>query len=223
MVSAIAWFIDLGTDPGRFVTESAMVLGIGLLMFAGIAAAGLVFTGGRWARRLGIGVSVASLVLGAWRDPSWWGAVAVLSAAVALAGFLGPWLKGWVREQPAAEGPGAKPTALVLASLGLVPLVAVASPAGLDLAHGVLAAAAVFLAWGYTRANLWALWGLRVALPMLVIPAMLNSAPAGAALLGVTGAVIAWLAWTREARLAVQPLMDRLPSPRLGSPKDGTQ
>jgi hypothetical protein len=223
MASAIAWFIDLGTDPGRFATESAMVLGIGLLLFAGIAAAGLIFTGGRWARRLGIVVAAASLILGGWREPSWWAAVAVLAAAVALAGLLGPWLKGWVRELPAADGPGAKPIFLVLGSLGLVPLVAITSPAGLDVSHGVLAAAGVFLAWGYSRANLWALWGLRVALPILAVPALLNSAPAGAVILGIAVAFLTWLAWSREARLAVQPLMDRLPPPRLGSPKDGAR
>jgi hypothetical protein len=220
MVSAVAWFIDLGTDPGRFATESAIVLGIGFLMFAGIAGAGLVFTGGRWARRLGAGVAGASLALGAWRDPSWWGAVAVVAAAVALAGFLGPWLKGWVRERPSADGPGAKPTLLVLGSLALVPLVAIVSPTGLSPAHGMLAGGAMLLAWGYTRANIWGLWGLRVALPILVVPAMLNSAPVGAALLGVAVAVLTWLAWSSEARRAVQPLMDRLPPPRLSTPKD---
>ncbi len=223
MLSALAWFIDLGTESGRFATESAIVLGIGLLMFAAVAAAGLVFTGGRWARRLGVLVAAGSLLLGAWRDPSGWGAAAIVAAAVALAGLLGPWLKGWVREQPAADGPGAKPTMLVLGTLGLVPLVAITSPAGLSLAHGVFAAAAIFLTWGYTRANLWALWGLRIVLPILAIPAMLTTPLAGAALLGVVVALLTWLAWSREARLAVEPLMERLPTPRLGTPKEGPQ
>jgi len=220
IVSTIAWFIDLGTDPGRFATESAIVLGIGLLMFAAIAAAGLIFTGGQWARRLGMAVAIASLALGALRDPSWWAATAVVAASVALGGYLGPWLKGWVRERPSADGPGAKPTVLVLATLGLVPLVALASPAGLDPSHGVLAASAIGLAWGYTRTHLWGLWGLRLALPLLAVPAVIASPPAGGALITIAVAIVTWLAWSRDARLAVQPLMDRLPSPRTSSPRD---
>lgn len=219
VASSLAWFIELGTQPGRLSTESAVVLGIGFLMFATIAAAGLIFTGGRWARRLGIGVAVAAIGLGALRDPSWWSALAVVFAAVSLAGYLGPWLKGWVRERPAADGPGAKPTMLVLGSLGLVPLVAIASPAGLSIAHGVLASTALLLAWGYTRANLWGLWGLRVVLPLAAVPAMLASPPAGAVLIGVAVGSLTWLAWSREARIAVQPLMERLPPPRQSKPE----
>jgi hypothetical protein len=146
--------------------------------------------------------------------------LAVVFAAVALAGYLGPWLKGWVREQPAADGPGAKPTVLVLGSLGLVPLVAIASPAGLSVAHGVLASSALLLAWAYARANLWGLWGLRVVLPIVAVPAMLASPPAGAALIGLAVASLTWLAWSREARLAVQPLMERLPPPLRKEPEE---
>lgn len=220
VVAALAWFIELGTNPGRFATEPAMVLGIGVLLFALIAAFGLVFTGARWSRWLGIGLAGTSIIAAALVDPSGWVALAVVASAIALAGYLGPWLKGWVRERPSAEGPGTKPTLLAFGALGLIPLVAIASPAGLDLAHGVLAGIGAFLAWAYVRANLWALWALRFVLVILAVPAMISSPPLGAALIAVWVGGLTWLAWSKEARRAVTPLMEKLPPPRIGTPKE---
>jgi hypothetical protein len=103
---------------------------------------------------------------------------------------------------------------LALGSLGLVTAVGVASPSGLDAGHGVLGGAGVLLAWAYARAQLWALWALRLALPAIAVGAVVGSPWPGRIMLIALVATLVALAWRREARLAVQPLPDRLPSPR---------
>ena len=220
IAAALAWFIELGTGTEHLADDSAIVLGLGLVALALIAGFGLVFTGGRWARRLGVVVAAAAIGLGAVTGPGLWATVGVVLAAAALLGLLGPWLKGWVRERPAADGPGAKPTVMVLCCVALIPAVGLASPAGLDIYHGVLAGTGGVLAWLYVRGQVWALWGLRIALVPIAVPAVASSPPAGSAVLAVLVAIITWLAWSKEARLAVAPLVERPPAPRMLSPKD---
>ena len=136
---------------------------------------------------------------------------------VTLIGLAGPWLDGWIRKRPAAEGPGPRPLGVVFGLLALVPAVGIAAPSGLSAWHGVLGAAGVLLAWSYSRAQLWALWATRLTLPLIAIPAAVQGPWGGAAALLALVAMITAFAWTSEALLAVNPLMDRLPGPRLGS------
>ncbi len=110
--------------------------------------------------------------------------------------------------------------ALVLGLVGLVPLVAIATPTDITPWHGILGAAGIFLGWSYARAQVWALWAIRLGLPVIAIPAMIRSPLAGAALIAVGAIALTVLSWSKVALLAAQPLMDHLPGPRiLGEPK----
>lgn len=208
--------LHLGGAAGPFDQGSGVVLGTGFLIYGAIAVAGILLSRGRWARWLAGVLAAVTLATAALTAP-WTAAsiVAVAASALALFGLSGRWLDGWIRRRPSAEGPGPRVMALVLGLLALVPLVAVASPTDITPWHGVLGAFGIFLAWSYARAQVWALWAVRFGLPIIAVPALIRSPAVGAVVIGVGVAGLTALAWTREALLAVQPLMDRLPGPRV--------
>lgn len=215
-VAAGATAVHLTPGAGPFDQGSGFVLGVGFLIFGAITLAGLLLSRGRWARRLAIALAVACLATAALTSPWTIAAiVAVAAAALAVFGLTGRWLDGWIRQRPSAEGPGPRVMALVLGLIGLVPLVALATPTDISSWHGVLGAAGIFLAWSYARAHVWALWTIRLGLPVIAIPAVVRSPVAGMVAIAAAVAALTVLAWSKSALLAVQPLMDRLPGPRV--------
>lgn len=218
-LSTLAMAVHLGGAPEPFALSSAIVVAVGIVLFSVIAASGLLINRGRWSRVVSIVVAAAILVLAAVTEPGPWSILAVAASLVALFGLTGRWLSGWLRPRPSATGPGTKVVSLLLGTVALVPAVGIASPAGLETGHGILGAAGVLLAWGYSKAHQWALWGLRLVLPFVAIPAIVSSPPAGALLLAGQVGVLTGLAWTREARIAVSPVYDEPPGPRRGSPR----
>ena len=111
--------------------------------------------------------------------------------------------------------------ALVLGLIGLVPAVALAAPSDISTWHGVLGAAGFFYGWTYSRAEVWGLWAIRVTLALLAVPAIIRSPVAGAVFLSLYVAALVILSWTKEAMLAVRPLMENLPGPRVLEEKQG--
>jgi len=216
--AAAAWSIHLAVAPDPFALSSAAVISIGLMLNGLIAVAGLLLSRGRWSKHLSIATVGATLFLGVALKPGPWYWAGLVLTALAIVGLTGPWLQGWVRRLPAAEGPGTKPLIAVFAALAIVPAIGVASPSGLTLAHGFLGGAAVLLTWAFSRAELWGLWGLRLALPVFAIGPVIQSPWGGRLLLIGLVATVTAMTWTNEARIAVQPLLDRLPGPRVATP-----
>ena len=218
-LSGAAWAIQLGIAPEPFAPGAAAVLALGLVIFVVVADAGLLLSRGRWAPWLAGIITIAMMALAVVIDDiTVWAVVGLVAGALTLAGLAGPWLKGWIRERPSAQGPGPKAMGVVFGALTLVPAVALSSPSGLQPAHGILGGAGLLLAWGYARAHLWALWGIRLVLPVLALPALYVSPWPGKILLaGIVGVTVG-LSWTRQAFLAVSPLMSRLPGPRVAVP-----
>lgn len=209
--------LHMAVAPSPFAGSSAAVVAIGAVLFSTITVAGLVLVRGRWTRRLGVIVALVELgTLAATDLDTWtpWGWATLVLGLLTLGGLAGRWLDGWVRMRPSATGPDPRAVVLLLGLLALVPAVGLASPSGLETAHGVLGAAGVFLAWAYSKAQVWSLWGIRVALPIITVPALFVSPLLGALFLALLVAYLVALAWTKEALLAVQPLMDGLPGPR---------
>jgi hypothetical protein len=219
-ICGATWAIQLGVAPAPFAPGAGAVLALGLVIFVVIAAAGLLLSRGRWAPPLAAIVTVAAMGLAVViEDLTAWAVIGLVAGALTLAGLAGPWLKGWIRERPSAQGPGPKAMGVVFGALTLVPAVALASPSGLEPAHGILGGAGLLLAWGYARARLWALWGIRLVLPVLALPALYVSPWPGKVLLAVVVGITVGLSWTREAFFAVAPLMSRLPGPRVAVPR----
>jgi hypothetical protein len=221
-LASVAWTVHLASGPSPFGQEPGLVLATGLVVFTLVDAAGLSLSRGRWAKILGLIIAGAELCLTVAVELGPWSVAAAALAGSGAAGLLGPWTRGWLRMRPAADGPGPRPMVLALGSLALVPVVAIASPSRLEVWHGVLGGGGVLLAWAYSRAQSWSLWGLRVALPILAVPAAAVSPPGGAILLGSVVLALVALAWTKEARLAIDPIDARLPRPRGGTPRGAT-
>jgi hypothetical protein len=214
-VAAASLAVHLATGPSPFAPSSATVVAIGAMLFAIITAVGLVLVRGRWARYLGLVVAGGSVVVAATADDLGpWEIAAIVAGLAAVGTLAGRWLDVWIRARPSATGPDPKAVLLLLGLLGLVPVAGLVCPSGLDTAHGALGAAGVLLAWGYGKAQVWALWAARLVLPVVVVLAALAAPWPGAVAIVAYGAGLTWLAWQAEVRLAVQPLMDQLPGPR---------
>jgi hypothetical protein len=225
-LAGFGWAVHLAVDPEPFATSSAAAIAVGLIIFTLIAVTGILLVRARWMRGLALTVVAVGFTVGIITGFDTWAFLAGAFSLAAVIGLVGPWLDVWLRRRPTPDGPAAKTTTLVLGTLALVPVVGFAAPGGLEAAHVVLAVAGVVLAWAYTRAWRWALWGLRLLLPVLVIWAGLSSPRPGALLLALWGAMLVWLAWSREAARAVAGPPPPLPAPRprrhpAGSPEGG--
>jgi hypothetical protein len=213
MAAGLAWTVHLIVSPAPWAPDSAMAIALGTLLFSIAAMTSLLLGRGRWTRFFAIGLVCSEIAIALVGDLEGWLAAGLVLSGLALLGLFGPWLRGWLRERPAAGSPGVEPILLAIGSFAMVPLVGIAAPSGLEAAHGILGAAGVLLCWGYLRGGTWALLGLRFAMPVLIVAAAVFSPPGGAFLLLAGGAAVTYLAWTAPARLAVDPAPE-LPAPR---------
>ncbi len=213
MAAGLAWTVHLVVAPAPWATDSALAIAIGTLVLSIVAMTALLLSRGRWTKGFAAGVVVAELLIATVADYEGWLIAALALSGIALAGLGGPWFKGWLRERPAAGSPGWKPIALVIGTFTVVPLVGVVSPSGLHIAHGIAGALGILFSWGYLKAGTWALLSLRFVMPLVMIGAAIVSPVLGAVALIAAGAALAYLAWSQEALLAVDPMPD-LPAPR---------
>ncbi len=213
MGSGLAWTVHLIVDPAPWEADAALAIAIGCLVLSIVAMTSLLLARGRWTRFFAAGLVVAELLIALVAEFDGWLITAVVLGGLGLAGLGGPWFKGWLRERPAAGSPGWQPIALSIGAFALVPAVGIVSPSGLQPAHGIAGAAGILFSWGYLKAAIWALLGLRFAMPIVVLAAAISSPVLGGIALVAHGAVLAYLAWSKEARLAVDPLPE-LPAPR---------
>lgn len=218
VLGAVSLTVQLAVASTPFAAASAALLASGLLLFSVVTAAGLLLSRGRWALRLAVAVIAVHLGLVVVIELTAWTMVSMAANLLALVGLTGPWLRGWLRQRPAAGGPPDRAVLLLLGSLALLPGTAVASPEELGWQHGALAAAAVVSSWGYSRAAAWGLWALRVAVLPLAVLAAPASPIGGAVYLLFHAAAVTGLAWTPEAARAVRPLLDRVYGPRSARP-----
>ncbi len=214
MATGFAWTVHLVVSPDPWAADSALAIAIGVLVLSIGAMAAMLLGRGRWTRYFAIGLVLAETLLILVVDFEGWMIAATLLGALALAGLGGPWLKGWLRERPAAGAPGIRPILLVIGAFAVVPLVGLATPNGLEPAHGLAGAAGILMSWGYAKGSMWALWGLRIALPLVLAAAALASPLAGSVVIIIAAASLAVIAWSGEARLAIDPLSSELPAPR---------
>ena len=217
VITSIGWTLHLGTAPDPFAPGAALTVALGLVLISVIDAAGLLLSRGRWSRWLGCIIAGGESALFVITEVTAIGIASLALTGIFLVGLTGPWLNGWIRQRAAADSPGTRPLAVVFALLALLPAVGIASPSGLSTWRGILGGTAVLLVWSYARAQLWSLWAVRLALPIISIPAVLSTPIVGAVLLAGIVLVASTAAWTRESLLAVNPLLDRLPGARVGT------
>jgi hypothetical protein len=214
MASGTAWTIHLVVSPDPWAADSALAIAIGALCLSIGAMAALLLGRGQWTRHFAAVLVAAELLIATVGDLGGWMVAAIILSGASLAGLWGPWFKGWLRERPTAGSPGLKPIAVAIGAFAVVPFVGIAAPDGLQPAHGVAGAAGILLSWGYAKGGQWALWTLRFVMPILMAGAAVSSPAGGSALLLIAGGTLTYLAWSKEARLAVDPLPSDLPAPR---------
>ena len=205
--------IHLAVGDDVFAPSSAVVVALGVVMFTLIAMVGLLLVRSMWSRVLSAAVLGFDLVLVAVVGLEGWGLVAAVAAVAALGGLASRPLEQWLRKRPPIDGPDGRAVALALGLLALVPAVGLAAPDGLSTAHGVLGSAGVLLAWAYSQAQPWAIWAIRLGLPVLAVPALLVEPRQGAVALGALVAGLVALAWTPQAYAATAPRPGPLPAP----------
>jgi hypothetical protein len=205
VASLAAAFLLTGPDAA-WANGSGALLAIGHLTLTAVTIVGALVGAARWS--VGLGTALAGfLALPAVLhpiDPAW--TVMVAAAGLALVGTLGTGLRHVVRQRPPADAPPRTATALALGLLAMPVVVAVAQPGGVDVGDWLLAIAALVLAMWYTRARPSALWAARLTLPTLAGVTFLVVPVPAAIGVAAAWAVLARLAWTTGARLAVIPL-----------------
>jgi hypothetical protein len=214
VIGPVLLAVHLGLDPDPLSSGSAALLAGGLLAYGVILATGLLLARGRWTTRAAAAFVGSQLALGVIVDTGPWMIVAMLVDLAAAIGLTGPWLAGWVRQRPAAVGPGPRVVGLLLGTVGLVPAVALAAPAGLRWQHLVLAGGGLAGVAAYSRSSIAALWTLRLGLIPLALPAILASPTWGGLYLSAHVVMLSVFAWSKEAALAATPLLDKAYGPR---------
>ncbi len=199
----LLWAVVLVATPAPFAVLAAATLAVGFLLFTIVACAGILLVHAPWARYVGLTTALGGLAVAITGELDAPRLLGILAAGATIVGLTGPWLRIWLRRRPSADGPGPVPTALTLGSLTLVPLAGIVAPSGPSAALLLLALLGLLLAWGYGRASLPALWGLRIALPVLGVLAAWTTGLPGAIPLLVALAVLTGLAWRGAARAVV--------------------
>ena len=213
-VSSLVGAAALMFDPDPFAVGAAALIAIGLLFYTVIALAGILLVRAPWARWLGLGVAISTLVLMALTGFDSASSIAAVGLALAaVAGLAGPWLRVWLRQRP-GTGPEPKAVALPLVAIGAAPVAGLAAWSGLNAAVIFAAALGPVGAWGYARSWRWGLWTLRIAYPLIAAIAATQVAIVGALLLVAHGIGVAVFAWSPEASRAQRPIGGPLPAPR---------
>ena len=209
---ATAW-ID---GAGRMIAAGHLILTTVVVVAALVGSA-------RWSVPLGVGLAGSLAIVAISHPLTVWAVVMMLLAAAAAAGLIGTGLRGVVRLRPPADGPPRKAAALPLALLATPVVIGGLQPAGVGYGDWLLAAAGIVIAGSYAKATPGALWLVRLGCPAMGVVAGFV-VPFPQALLAIAfSAGLTWLAWSADARLAVQPLTTSgttVPVPAELTPRD---
>jgi hypothetical protein len=209
LVATLLWGGLAVSGAGPWATDSAAVLSAQLVALAAISIVGMLIGASRWARRLSIIVVAAGLAMAVIMPigPVW--VAAVIFAALALFGLAGNATLGVVRKLPAASGPTPRVVTFTLALAALPGLVAAVSPDGLSTPEWLVIGAGALAAGLYSKAAPFALVAVRAGFPLVTVAAaVLSGIPRGLMWL-VLGVAVGAAGWTKEARVAVRPLVEQ--------------
>lgn len=221
LLSSLAMAFVLSDGP--LADGAGAMVAVGHLVLTTVTVVGALVGAARWSLGLGLGLAAAAAVVAVTHtiSPAW--VVMVGLAAVTATGLLATGLRGTIRLRPRADGPPAAAVALPLGLLAAPIVVGASQPDGVDLVDWVVVAAAAVVAVWYTRAGTGALWAVRVGCPALAVAAVLSVPAPQWVVPGIGFAALSCLAWTSDARIAVQPIAERgtaVPIPPELAPKD---
>ena len=207
LLAAMAWAVALFVEPAPWSESAALVIAVGLLVTVAVAVVAVMIESSRMGYWLGVSALGLMLIIGGLRalDGVW----AIASALTALSALLmaDHRLGGWIRlEGPVAPVPQ-RATALGLVLLGTPILTAV-----FLYRSGDAIAWLAMAAWGvlvvYVRRLPGAVGVVRLGPPLLVGASALLELPA-AVIWAALMVVASVLAWSKDVRVAVRPLVER--------------
>jgi hypothetical protein len=202
VLASLGWALVLVFGSGALAESAAALLAADLVILGTVIAVGVALSRGRWTRRAAALLLGGEAVLGVLFEVDGWWIGAVLVTVLGIAAVAGPWLGGWLRKLPRADGPPAKAVVLNLGLVSLPALVAVTAPEAVPLGGWLLSGFALVGAWAYSQARLPALWAIRVALPLMGIVSAASLTWPGALALGAGVTVLTALAWSPDVRQA---------------------
>lgn len=204
LVAAVAWTVALIVDPAGYSNASILLIGVGLLLMGVVSVVGVVVVGGRWARRLGVGVVASCALVALLRpiDVAW--LVALGLTALAAAALYAPSVTSRVRKLPAAAGPPTRAVILPLLLL-VVPFVLGVVDENASWPALLVGLTAPLVALAFARVLPGGLIAVRYLWPLLAIGlAFPMGVPAGV-VSAVSGVGLAALAADSSVKVAFHP------------------
>jgi hypothetical protein len=189
-----------GRDEG-----SILLMGLGLLIGGVVSVAGLVVSGGRWSRWLGLAVTVACALVALIRpiDAMW--VVATLLTALGVAALNLPGVTERVRKLPAATGP---PTRAVISPLILLAapfVIGIASTGATEWPALTVGLSAPLVAFLYARVVPGGLWAMRIVWPLLAVVLAWPMGGLAGVMSAALGVAVATAAWHPSVKVAYSP------------------
>ena len=206
LLAALAWAWALVTLAGPWPRPAVVAIAADLVLLATVAVVGMILGRSRWARRLAAATATAGLALGAFVEFGAPWVVAAATSAAALGAVTGPWLKGWVRERPAALGPPEVAVVLEILLLAIPGIVGAAAVGGLGAAAIVGIAAAPLAAFWYAKTVKGAVVAVRLLYPAVAVVTGIFEGGVTGLVLAVVGVAAGALAWTSGVLVAARPL-----------------
>ncbi len=208
LATALVTSVLLVAPRGSWHPTTAVVLAASLVIWAAVAVVAILLENSRLGYFLGLFALLISAVIAVLQPISllWWAVVALLAIAALL--FSDTSLGGWVRQRTSAAPVPTRAVLLALLLLTIPGLTALtlsdAEPRRLLVLTGI----DLLLLLAYIRRPAFALAAVRV-LPIALAFAgwWLPSPGRWVWITGQLGALA--LAWTKEVRLAVRPLIER--------------
>ena len=206
--AAVAWAVALLIEPAPWTESAGSVLGAGLVVVSAVAVTSVMIESSRFGYWLGVSGAGLMLVIAGIRpiDTAWIIAAALTTTAGVL--MADRRLGGWIRtEGPVAPVPHkAIALGLVLLNAPILTALFLVDGAGDAIVWMGLTAWAILIA--FVRRLPGAVALVRVGAPLLIAGGALLELP-GAALWGVLMGLASVLAWSKEVRLAIRPLIER--------------
>jgi len=212
LLSGLLWaaLVLFGTSPWE--AGAASLVTMGFVIEAAVLVVAMLLSPGRWVRialtAIGAGWALTALLTPI--NFLWGLALATGAAGMGLA-WTRP-LDEWFHPVK----PDRVPTKATVLTLGLVWIPGITGRLGapeVTAGSWILVGFGLVAGWAYARAVSGSLWVVRLGLLPLGILASLGLAPWAATVLLAATAVLTYLAWTPDARMATEP-----PQPRRGKP-----
>ena len=210
LVGGISWAARLVFGDTPWEPDAAALLAATVVALSSILVVATLLSPGRWVRNLAAAIGLVWAGFAAVLDVDGLWIAATVASGIGIGALWSRWADDWFRGQVKPDKVPARATTLSLVLIAIPAVIAVTAD-GSVAGTGWLAAGTGFVsAWAYARAISGSLWLVRLGVPLISLAAAVGL-PVLSALVVIAAAAVlpGALAWTADARLAVEPLAPR--------------